>query len=147
MRKLIVAGLLILAIVSYILMVRPDHGTGETIVVTNNPTAVKVQTAIDCTGKWQSETSKLGTKMIAEVKNNTIFVQMYSNNSYTGLWYGTFDILQPGKVETVSKAIQDPEHLVFSTAETKSFLYQGGSLIFDYSIMGVRTTVEMKRAA
>lgn len=108
--------------------------------------AVKISMPVDLAGKWESTTSKTGTKMVAEVKDNTIFVEMYVNDGYTGLWYGTFDILQPGQNTIVSKFIQDNQnHRALSTAETKEFLYQGQSLIFDYSVMGTRTTVEMKR--
>lgn len=107
--------------------------------------AVKVSMPIDLAGKWESKTSKAGTKMVAEIKNNMIFVEMYANDGFTGLWYGTFDILQPGQNTVNSKAVNDVDHFALSSADTKEFLYQGGSLVFDYSVMGTRTTVELKR--
>lgn len=110
-----------------------------------SPGLVKIVKPIDLAGKWESGESKIGTKMVAEVKNNTIHVQMYVNDGYTGLWYGTFDILQPGQNTISSKFIDDPDHFVLSSAETKDFLYQQGSLIFDYSVMGTVTTIELKR--
>lgn len=110
--------------------------------------AVKVSMPVDLAGKWESEVSRVtGSKMVASVKNNTIHVEIYANEGYTGLWYGTFDILQPGEKTITSKAIDDPNHLVLSSSETKDFLYQGQSLVFDYSVMGTRTTVEMRRVA
>lgn len=121
-------------------------GVHKTATEPTKTDAVKVSMPIDLAGKWESTTSKAGTKMVAEVKDNTVFVQMYANDGYTGLWYGTFDILQPGQNVMNSKAIEDDQnHFVLSTAETKEFLYQKGSLIFDFSVMGTRTTVEMKR--
>jgi hypothetical protein len=106
--------------------------------------AVAVGT-IDLSGKWESAESKAGTKMIAEIKNNTIHVEMKVADGFTGLWYGTFDTLQPGQNVMTSKAIHNSNYLVVSSAQTKDFLYQKESLIFDFSVMGTRTTVEMKR--
>jgi hypothetical protein len=112
---------------------------------TTQTEAVKISKPIDLAGKWESAESKIGTKMVAEVKNNTIHIQMYVSDGYTGLWYGTFDILQPGQNTVVSKFIDDPDHFVLSSAETKDFLYQKGSLIFSYTVMGTMTTIELKR--
>jgi hypothetical protein len=92
-----------------------------------------------------STESKAGTKFLGHIKDNRIHVEMYAAEGYTGLWYGTFDILQPGVTTMVSSAIQDENHFVLSTAETKDFLYQKGSLIFEFAVMGTRTTIEMKR--
>jgi len=108
--------------------------------------AVQISMPTDLGGKWESETSDTGSKMVAKVENGTIFVEMYVNNGYTGLWYGTFDILQPGDNVMVSKFIDDPSHFALSSAKTKEFLYQKGSLVFDFSVMGTRRTVELKRA-
>lgn len=106
--------------------------------------AVKISKPIDLSGKWESTTSKAGTKFVAEIKDNRVHVQMYANDGYTGLWYGTFDILPAGQNVIVSKAIEDDDHFVLSSAETKDFLYQKGSLVFDFAVMGVVTTIEMK---
>lgn len=107
--------------------------------------AVKMSVPVDLTGEWRSVEGSKG-KMIATIKDNTIHVEMVDTQSFIGLWYGTFDILQSGQKEMISKAIDDPKHFVLSSAKTKAFLYQNDSLVFDYSVMGVRTTVEMKRA-
>lgn len=141
----LLAGLTALALVFTTVMYvsMPEQTTNTQPIKTD---AVKVSMPIDLAGKWESTTSKAGTKMIGEVKDGKIFVQMYANDGYTGLWYGTFDILQPGQNTVVSKFIEDnQDHFALSTAETKEFLYQKGSLIFDYSVMGSSFTIEMKR--
>lgn len=114
--------------------------------ITTQQEAVKIiEKPVDPSGKWESATSKAGTKMVAEVKNNTIHVEMYAADGYTGLWYGTLDFFQPGQNGQTSKAIDDPDHFVLSSAETKEFIYQDDTLVFDFSVMGTRTTVAMKR--
>lgn len=141
----LLAGLTALALVFTTVMYvsMPEQTTNTQPIKTD---AVKVSMPIDLAGKWESTTSKAGTKMVGEVKDGKIFVQMYANDGYTGLWYGTFDILQPGQNTVVSKFIEDnQDHFALSTAETKEFLYQKGSLIFDYSVMGSSFTIEMKR--
>ena len=110
-------------------------------------TVINTPTAIDLTGRWESNVSKSGTKMIVHIKNGTVHVEMYADEAYTGLWYGTFDILRPGEKTLTSKYIDDPQHFVLSSAETKDFTYDSGALKFDFSVMGTRTTVEMRRVA
>lgn len=110
-------------------------------------TVINTPTAVDLSGRWESNASKAGTKMVGQIKNGTIHVEMYADEAYTGLWYGTFDILQPGEKTLTSKYIDDPAHFVLSSAETKDFTYDSGSLKFDFSVMGTRTTVEMRRVA
>lgn len=110
-------------------------------------TVINTPTAVDLSGRWESNASKAGTKMVGQIKNGTIHVEMYADEAYTGLWYGTFDILQPGEKTLTSKYIDDPAHFVLSSAETKDFTYDSGALKFDFSVMGTRTTVEMRRVA
>lgn len=106
---------------------------------------VQIVKPIDLSGEWQSVESHAGTKFLGHIKNNTVHIEMVANGGYSGLWYGTFDILQPGENEMLSSAIEDENYFVLSSAETKNFIYQDGSLVFDFSVMGVRTTIEMKR--
>lgn len=110
-------------------------------------TTINTPVAVDLSGRWESNTSTAGTKMVGQVENGTIHVEMYADQAYTGLWYGTFDILQPGEKTLTSKYIDDPAHFVLSNAETKDFTYDSGALKFDFSVMGTRTTVEMRRVA
>lgn len=106
--------------------------------------AVKIVKPVDCTGEWASE-EKNGSRFVAHVKNGVIHVEMQVAGGFTGLWYGTFDIFQPGQSGLISKALNDPKYLVLSSADTKEFVYQDGSLAFDFSVAGTRTTVELKR--
>lgn len=106
---------------------------------TTNPPA-----PIDLSGEWVSTESTAGTKFFGHIKNNTILVEMSASDGFSNLWYGTFDFLQPGDKVMVSSAIEG-DVFFLSSAETKNFLYQDGNLIFDFSVMGTRTTIEMKR--
>lgn len=140
-RSITIFALAIIAAVAGVFFFAPiDHKSNDT-----NVPAVKVSMPVDLSGNWQSVESRAGTKFVAEIKDNRVFVQMYAADGYTGLWYGTFDILQPGNNLMVSKAIEDDDHFVLSIAETKDFLYQNGSLIFNFSVMGTTTAIEMKR--
>jgi hypothetical protein len=125
----------------------PEHTYTEYPPSVATTTVINTPTAIDLTGRWESNVSKSGTKMIGHIKNGTVHVEMYADEAYTGLWYGTFDILQPGEKTLTSKYIDDPQHFVLSSAETKDFTYDSGALKFDFSVMGTRTTVEMRRVA
>lgn len=147
MRTTITILLAGIAVVSGLLWVfLPDKPVQSHTV---HPPSVAVTTetpkSIDLSGEWVSVENKAGTKFVGHIKNNTVHIEMVADNAYTGLWYGTFDILQPGAKKMVSSAIEDEEHFVLSSAETKDFLYQNGSLVFDFSVMGTRTTIEMKR--
>lgn len=147
-RFLFVAGIVALLAVfgtAISLYVFPPQKTSHTQITKQDVAPVKAAVAVDLSGKWESEVSQTGMKMVATVQNGTIFVEMYKDKAYTGLWYGTFDFLQPGEKEVVSKFIDDPNHFALSTAKTKDFLYQDGSLVFEYSVFAVRTIVEMKR--
>ena len=136
-------ALLAVIVAAGVLWFLPEDATISSI--TTQTSAVKVQMPVDLSGEWVSTESKSGTKFYGHVKNNTMHVEMYANDGYTGLWYGTFDILQVGQSTLVSKAIDDPNHFVLSSAKTKDFLYQKGSLVFEFTVMGTRTTIEMKR--
>lgn len=114
----------------------------QTVNVTASSEAPK---ATDLSGKWQSE-EKAGSKFVGTVKDGKIHIEMVVAEGYTGLWYGTFDYLQPGQKKIMSKAIEDESHFVLSNAKEKEFLYQGKSLIFNFEVMGTRTAIEMKRA-
>lgn len=107
--------------------------------------AVKVSKTVDLSGKWESQKSTVGSKAVVEIRNNTVLVQFYMNDGYTTIWYGTFDVLQPGQKTMVSKAIKDDGHFALSQDDTKEFLYQNDGLIFSFKIMGTRTTMELKR--
>lgn len=125
----------------------PEHTYTEYPPPVTTTTTINTPTAVDLSGRWESNTSTSGTKMVGQIKNGTIHVEMYADQAYTGLWYGTFDILQPGEKTLTSKYIDDPQHFVLSNAETKDFIYDSGALKFDFSVMGTRTTVEMRRVA
>lgn len=146
MFSIALAILLTVLAISAVYLLTPNSSNTNQQVSVQKSEAVKVKMPIDLTGEWQSVESKTGSKFLGHVKDNTVFIQIYANDGYTGLWYGTIDILQPGENVVVSKFIEDNQnHFALSTAKTKNFLYQNGSLIFDYTVMGTRTTVEMKR--
>lgn len=144
LRALIAVSLLALLFAAIGTMVslpdRPMEGPASTTITS----AVKLSMPIDLSGKWRSVE---GTKVpfIAEIKDGKIHLDMLQNKSVMAFWYGTFDILQPGEKVVSSKAIKDENVFVLSSSDTKDFLYQGDSLVFDYTIVGIRTTVEMKR--
>lgn len=142
LRVAVFVFMLALAFVATMYFLTPENSAQGPV---QKADAVKVSMPIDLSGKWESAVSKAGTKFVGDIKENKIFIEMYANDGYTGLWYGTFDILQPGTNSMVSSAIQDEDHFVLSTAETKEFIYQKGSLVFEFSVMGTRTTIEMKR--
>jgi len=146
MKKLINFAAFLVAFVAVFVTIMyltaPTQTTQEPVQKTE---AVKIVKPIDLAGKWESVESKAGTKFVGEVKDNRVYIQMYVSDGYTGLWYGSFDILQPGQNTINSKAIEDDDHFVLSSSETKEFLYQKGSLIFSFSVMGTTTTIEMKR--
>lgn len=123
-------------------LVFPPQESQNPVTMTS---AVKVTMPIDLSGKWESVEGKTGSKFIANIENNTIHVEMTVSDGFSGLWYGTFDILQPGENSISSKALNDPNKFVLSSLETKDFLYRDGSLFFNLSVMGTTSAVELKR--
>jgi hypothetical protein len=141
MRSWVMIFLAALAAVCGILAFSPENPPAQN---NKDVPAVKIVGPLDLSGEWISAESSAGTKFLGHVKNNTILVEMSAGDGLSNLWYGTFDILQPGKNVVVSSAIEG-DVFYLSSAKTKDFLYQNGSLVFDFSVMGTRTTIEMKR--
>lgn len=99
-------------------------------------------------GHWSETSGPDGVKFTADIYKDSI--QIWSQYGTSGgiFWMGSF---QPadGVVGTVSSlADQDAmANQIFASNETaKVFNYSNGELTFDYSIIGVHSTIHMSRS-
>lgn len=96
---------------------------------------------LDLTGDWTTKPdAKL--KFVAEIQAGTITMHIVTNGDSMAYYYGSFSNPTPGKPTVVSKKIDDGK-FNWSNAVAKDFLYQNGSLIFDYEAFGIKTTIEL----
>lgn len=106
------------------------------------PASVPISLNVDLSGDWTTkEDAKV--KFVAEIQASTILIYMVMKSDTVAYYYGTFETPTTKKT-TISKAIKDGK-LVWSTAEAKDFLYQDGSLIFNYEALGIRSAIELVR--
>lgn len=100
-------------------------------------------------GTWVSiaDDASAAPNFVAEVKDDTILINMTMGND-TGLyWSGTFEsravdthkITSTGNIEHMSTS------LFGSSAKSKEFTYEGGSIRFTFSILGVSHLVELEK--
>lgn len=100
-------------------------------------------------GPWHQVSGMPNVTMTAEVYTDSIQIAMKTGSTTGIFWLGTFDEDQvpTGKINS----LPDQDALandIFASNETiKTFIYQDGILSFDFSIMGVHSTVRMTRGA
>lgn len=100
-------------------------------------------------GTWVSvaDNSSPVPSFVAEVKDGTILINMTMSND-TGLyWSGTFEssAVDTHKITSVGNVEHMKTSLFGSSAKTKEFTYEGGSIRFTFSIMGVSHVVELEK--
>lgn len=112
--------------------------------------------ASSLTGTWhQTPNDMTPVNMVADISNNHISITMSlggdsGENPVTGLyWDGTFDAdhntSSPFSVVSVANKAALENKLLASLHDTKTFTYDDGQLIYDFTMMGVTTTVHLSR--
>lgn len=137
---LTVAGILLIGVVKW------NNSTGQTMrdpdVAASTPSLVQVHIPIDLTGTWATG-PKCKTPFSAKVENGAIMIDMALNGNTVSYYYGT--LKNPETNGGIKSEAIDDGRFVWSISKAKDFIYQNGSLVFDYEIAGVRTTIELTR--
>jgi hypothetical protein len=112
---------------------------------------------VSLVGTWHQSKGMPGVTMTAEVSGDGIQINMHFDRDNMGgvFWMGSFDTSdKTGQTFTVTsmpdpdakKALKDS--LFGDSAEkTKDFKYDNGDLSFEFSMMGVESTVHLSRGA
>lgn len=107
----------------------------------------------DLSGHWTQVKGFNGVTMVADITDDSIQINMTMGNETSIFWLGSFDVgygdnpaTKP--IETVSLPDQDALHeSIFGSSETtKTFSFDGEYLSFDFSMMGLHSTVELTRS-
>ena len=113
---------------------------------------VKVQAApqeFNLIGHWSETSGPDGVKFTADIYADSIQINSQYGTAGGIFWLGSFEPSGVGVVGTVS-SLADQDALanqIFASNETvKVFTYTNGELTFDYSIMGVHSTIHMSRS-
>lgn len=110
----------------------------------------KVATIESLEGNWhQINAEDTGVYMTAEVTKSSIQIHMKARESTGIYWIGTFNSDQDlsKKIEIVSNADQDAlsQSIFGSQDKTKTFTYENGKLSYQFSIMGMESTVKLSK--
>ncbi|QAY17165.1 hypothetical protein SEA_MADAMATO_47 [Streptomyces phage Madamato] len=150
MRKPLLISLLALASISLLTGCGSDD-KAETTVDAKPP---QVSTLV---GDWeQSNTEETGVRMSASVNSDdSIQIRMLSRDSSGIYWMGSFQISDKSpddafKIE--SKADPDAqkwmrESIFGSQDTTKIFAYKNGEISYDFTMMGVTSTVRLVKSS
>lgn len=94
-------------------------------------------------GVWESDSDP---KFKALIRNGVIEINIVAEDTTTLYWKGTFP-WTPDATEIKSmadRAALDPS-MFGSGEESKTFVYRGSQLDFDFTIMGTKTTIELEK--
>jgi hypothetical protein len=109
-------------------------------------------TMVDMNGTWTQTSSGFSTiNMTATINDGEISIDM-SNGNLSGLyWKGTFpvsSIMSNGFTTTsVGDVAAMNSSMLASLDKTKTFSYKDGDLSYSFSMLGMTTTVHMKRSS
>lgn len=111
-------------------------------------------TLVNLAGHWTQVKGFNGVTMVADIYTDSIQINMTMGNMTSIFWLGSFNVgygdnPQTKPIETNSLPDPDAVHeSIFGSSEKiKTFSYDDGILSFDFSMMGVHSTVELTRSA
>lgn len=93
---------------------------------------------VNLDGHWSVENN--GTRFIATVVDNTINIDIVTNNMSMTYWNGTFKTTE-AKGETITSKIADPKLRVLSKAKEKEFIVGDNTLSFEFQGMGIKAVL------
>lgn len=94
-------------------------------------------------GQWRYE--KNGTAFTATVINNTIKIELGSDGVSMDYYVGTFESYA-GVGDTINSTVLPTDGIVLSQSKAKDFEVGKDAFTFIFEAMGMKTTVEMRRA-
>lgn len=109
---------------------------------------------VSLVGNWHQTKGMPGVTMTAEVSGDGIQINMhFDRDDMTGIfWMGSFDTSDKTAQKFNVTSLPDPDarkalagSLFGSSEKTKKFNYDNGDLSFEFSMMGVESTVHMTR--
>lgn len=118
----------------------------------SNSEIMKSKKQLNLNGDWRQTNSKSKEDyMEATISDDTIVINWVLDNGDTKAlyWYGSFENPDTAEDEYTWTSKQNHEKmdgaLLASQDETKNFQYKDGELSYTASMMGITTTVRMKR--
>lgn len=108
---------------------------------------------VSLVGNWHQTKGMPGVTMTAEISGDSIQINMHFDRDNIGgiFWMGSFDTSDKTGSFTVT-SIPDPDaqkvlagSMLASSEKTKKFTYKDGDLSYEFSMMGVESTVHLSR--
>lgn len=103
---------------------------------------------VDLAGAWSSPAGD-GLQFVATISGDQIEMHMTMDDTKGLYWKGTFPVSDQASDGTVITSVADVEalsgSLLGSQDASKDFTYSGGSLRFDFTMMGVTKTVSLSK--
>lgn len=103
---------------------------------------------VDLTGTWSSPSSE-GVQFVATIGTGQIEMHITADDTKGLYWKGTFPVPDQTPDGAVITSAADTEalsgSLLGSQDASKDFTYSGGSLRFDFTMMGVTKTVSLSK--
>lgn len=130
---------------------------GGTYLVTNhNASAATVASQdmakpVSLTGTWvQTSNGIPNVTMTATITQNEISIEMGLTNVSGLYWAGTFDTSpryeRQFSVTSIGDASMMDGKMLSSQSKSKNFAYNNGDLSFEFQMLGLETTVHLKRS-
>lgn len=125
-----------------------NHPTQTTDVpYTNTGVNVPAPSPVTLDGKWEQTSGMNGVVMTATIADGKIQIDMAMSNVSGLYWAGTFDA-NSASITIVSKADTNAlaDDMLASEATSKTFTYKDGDLSYQFSILGMTSTVHLSRS-
>lgn len=148
MLKKIMLTVMGLALVAFVAIVA---GCGTSTSAASTRTSVvplSAQASLDGT-YHQTKSGIPNIVMTAVVTNDNITITMTMSGTSGVFWDGTFDtqgvVSSPWNITSTRDAQAMSSDMYGSSEQTKTFTYNNGDLSYQFSILGVSTTVHMSK--
>jgi hypothetical protein len=138
-KSLIVLSVLACLTASYDLLSSRESARGA------SQTVAQASLPENLNGKWHQTKGMKGVTMDAVITGDSIQVNMTLDDSTGPFWMGSFDQSRQPAIISIGDVDAMANKIFASNETTKTFTYKNGDLSFDFSMMGVHTTVHMSK--
>jgi hypothetical protein len=126
---------------------------GDTTAPPSTYTKPIAQKPVSLVGTWHQTKGMPGVTMTAEVSGDGIQIDMKMDTTHGVFWMGSFDTSDKTDQSFTVISMPDPDakkalkNSLFgdSVEKTKKFTYKDGEITYEFSMMGVESTVHLSK--
>lgn len=148
MKRLLVLLLSVLMVISLFGCGSSTPTTNESSGSAESETEEEATEPLDLTGNWE-QANKGETFMSSHIEGNTIEVYWMMEDGKYLYWAGNYDAPTEDTKEyswtSNNDTVKTGSAILASTAETKEFTYKNDRIVFDVSVQGQTSTIELVR--